>query len=225
MTVFTNLKKKYALRPVKYRGPSLRRKPLTALNTEKLINFWNHAQKFAWPNQSWYIGTGLHYNPVLDIQPIQRQVCGNHYNNPAYQDTLSFDTAVDDNLLCDVGYTYVRCKITELSIANKNVNLANEDWHRDESPFEALRVIVPLISDYNYMIQLDNEMPVHLECGYAYAFDQSQYHRVLTTGQSSIRRLHLICSIVTWFDKKDKWLPNSNFNTHHPLDIFESLAI
>lgn len=180
-----------------------------------------------WPNQPWYTGTGLHYCDNLDIKPRESQVCGNHTASPFYQDTLAFSEPVNDLLHDLCGYTCVRSKITCLSSKiTKGTLQRNEDWHKDESPFESLRIIIPLQTDSVYLLQLDNSEPVNLQVGFAYAFDQSKYHRVLCKGISQVDRIHLILSVVTWFNLENKkWIPNHNYNKIHPLDIFDSLTL
>lgn len=225
VTVFSNLKKQYKLKPVPYTGPTLRKKAIKDVNIQKFINYWKIADKFQWPNQPWYKGTGLHYNGLWDLQPYAAQICGNHSNSIFYQDTMGFDQCLNTELLRTFKLNLVRCKLTEVHSSVYNNTSVNEDWHKDESPFEALRVIIPLTTDHCYQLQLDNESSQPLSVGYAYAFDQSKYHRILCVGSSTQSRLHLILSVVTWFDQVNGvWTPNSNFNKIHPLDVFESLV-
>lgn len=224
MTVFSLLKKHHKLKKVSYTGPSLLQKSIKHINIQNFINYWTYADKFQWPNQPWYKGTGLHFNPEWDLKPHASQICGNHLNSVFYQDTLSFDRSISEDLFSDFKLCLVRCKITELA-SSYDTNARNEDWHKDESPFEALRVIIPLVTSPCYQIQLDNESPQNLAVGYAYAFDQSKYHRILCSGSSRQSRLHLILSVVTWFDKIDNtWQPNTNFNKRHPFEVFDSLV-
>jgi hypothetical protein len=99
-------------------------------------------------------------------------------------------------------------------------------WHKDETPFEALRVIIPLSSNPVYQFQIDNYSPMTMIPGYAYAFDQSQHHRVFASGPCNSNRLHLVLSFVTWFDKiGEEWTPNGFFNKVHPLDLFDLVSL
>lgn len=227
MTIYKELKERYPTKRLKTTGSSFRFKPIQNINVDRFLSYWQNADKFMWPGQPWYQGTGLHYNQNLDQRPYASQVCGNYNNHQSYQDTLSFDTPLD-NVITDttIPYSFVRCKITEFSSQTLGRILSrNDDWHRDESPFEALRVIIPLQTAPVYQLQLDNQLPVHLKFGYAYAFDQSQYHRVLSNGVSSTSRVHLILSVVTWYTKSNnQWHPNENFNKVHPLDVFDTIS-
>jgi hypothetical protein len=224
VTLYKNVIKKYGNPHVKYTGDILISSTINKIDIAKFIYYWDKSQHYSWPNQPWYTGTGLQYNKNLNIKPYSKQICGNHSGIPEYNDTLSFDQHINKLLFKSFPPFYcVRSKITCL-VSSESAIERKEDWHRDESCFEALRVIIPLETDTNYCIQLDNHDPVNLKVGKAYAFDQSTYHRVLTLGRSSKRRLHLITSIVTLLDrKKDDWIPNSNYSIYHPLIIFKKM--
>ena len=101
-----------------------------------------------------------------------------------------------------------------------------ELWHNDETPFEALRVIVPLDSDPVFKFQMDNEEPIWLEPGKVYAFDQSIPHRVFCSEQTTKTRLHLVLGIVTWFHYIEGiWVPNNHCDKVHPMEFLASLGI
>lgn len=227
MTTFKELRRQYGRITVNSPNKNIYSKSINNFKINDVLDYWKTAEKFAWPNQPWYTGTGLHYCPHSNIKPLAQQVCGNHQNSAVYQDTLAFNFPINDLLNDFCSYKLVRCKITCLSSESVNGTLQrNEDWHRDESPFEALRVIIPLQTDPAYLIQLDNCEPLYMQVGNAYAFDQSQYHRVVCKGTSTQDRIHLILSVVTWFSyENEKWIPNHNFNKIHPLQVFESLAM
>jgi len=229
MTTFSQLKKKYHIKSVKTTGLPLRVRPVKNQTIfDKFLGYWQTAEKHEWPNQPWYTGTGLHYNPASPINPRSKQICGNADNRPEYQDTIGYDAHVSIGLMDGFGpFSSVRCKITQLSGKSLDAQLRGHvDWHRDESPFEALRVIIPLVSDNTYQFQLENLHPVSLMAGNAYAFDQSRYHRVYSNGSSDIDRIHLILSFVTWFDRVNgEWVPNPFTSKIHPLDLFDMIEL
>lgn len=229
MTTFGLLKKKYRIRSVKPNGPSIRVRSITNRGIfKKFMEHWDSSEQHEWPNQPWYTGTGLHYNPRSSVTPLAKQICGNPDGLPEYQDTIGYDSEICPGLLDDFGpFPLVRCKITKISGKSLGAQLRGHiDWHRDESPFEALRVIIPLASDNTYQFQLENRNPLPLMVGHAYAFDQSQYHRVYSNSSSDMDRVHLILSIVTWFDRiNDEWVPNPFANKIHPLDLFDMIPL
>lgn len=192
----------------------------------RFLNYWKTSERFSWPNQEWYTGTGLHYHPDCKVTPLAKQLCGND-GRPDYQDTIGYDQEICPGLLNGFGrFVPVRCKITCLSGRKSPNNRAHDGWHHDETPFEALRVIIPLSSDGTYMFQMDNESPVSLMTGNAYAFDQSVMHRVFSTTRSEEDRIHLVMSFVTWFDRTaDGWQPNEFCGKTHPLDLFDLVEL
>lgn len=226
MTVFERLKKQNRLRSVRSKGPKVRiRKIEDPGLIPRFLKYWEPSKKFEWPGQPWYVGTGLHYSRSSNVIPIESQVCGNHENLAEYQDTMFFDQDVVPGLLdCFGPLPMVRCKITSILGDHPMKPFVSDHlgWHRDESPFECLRVIIPLSSDLTYMFQMENSHPICMMPGYAYAFDQSTYHRVFSNEPSNLERIHLVLSFVTWFSRTgDGWQPSPFFNKTHPLDLFD----
>lgn len=229
VTIFKDLKKKYSLSAVKRTSAPFLSKPLQNKQIiQRFLDYYKYAEKYTWHNQPWYQGTGLHYSTSCDVRPFAKQVCGGGHDNPDYENTMLFDQPINQRLLKDLEFfPLVRCKIAKIlgnmSGGNKDENFL---WHKDENPNEVLRVIVPLETTADYMFQLDNHMPINLEAGMIYAFDQSVLHRIYKINQSTIDRTHLILSYVTWFDKKDnEWIPNINAGKIHPLDLFEQIKL
>lgn len=223
--IFKSLKKRYKLKPIKNKQDSFLSKTLRNKNLiTRFVNYYNNAPKHRWINQPWYYGTGLHYSNKCNVQPITSQICGGALNHTEYENTLLFDHPVDSTLLDDISiFPMVRSKITTIeSNAPDNISKQQNLWHSDETPFEVLRVIVPLETSDEYLFQLDNCEPVNLKVGMIYAFDQSIPHRIFKTSNISlINRTHLILSYVTWFNRIDNvWVPNNYANKLHPLEIF-----
>lgn len=230
VTLFKELKKTHGLRHVRNKSASLRRRPLDNKGLiSKYITHWNqHTQdQHVWPNARWYRGIGLHYNPSCAVMPYTKQLCGND-GRPDYQDTMAYDAETYPGLLEDFGpFPLVRSKITCLSGSDLGAQLgAQGAWHRDETPYEVLRVVIPLSSDLTYFFQIDDQQPEVLVPGYAYAFDQSKFHRVYSNNQSSLERLHLVLSFVTWFVRTDRvWQPGPFFNKVHPIELFDLVSL
>lgn len=225
--IFKNLKKKYKIKSIVNNGPKFLFKPIhNSSLIQKFLSYYNQAEKHKWVNQPWYYGTGLHYSTTCNILPVTKQVCGGSFNNPDYENTMLFDQPVVDSLLENIEYfPLVRCKITTIQ-HNVPINSARDKnlWHKDETPFEVLRVIIPLETSDEYLFQLDNHAPVNLKVGMVYAFDQNIYHRVYKEDNTSVvDRTHLILSYVTWFTKDNgEWIPNEFTGKIHPLEIFDN---
>lgn len=225
MTVFDDLRKKHRLRRVSTKNGAFRKKPIADQDfLKRVLAHWHQhqAHAHAWPHQQWYRGIGLHYSTGCMIQPLTKQLCGNDGRDD-YEDSLLYDQEIFPGLIPIQDFSLVRSTITCLSGSMiPSGPISQENWHHDESPFEILRIIIPLQSHPVYFFQLDNHDPVFLEPGYAYAFDQSLYHRVYSTASGECDRVHLILSMVPWFQKiNGEWSTNAFFNRVHPLDLFE----
>jgi hypothetical protein len=229
VTVYSELKTEYKLKPVELRRKSkFISKPL--INNDfltKVLDFWSSAPKHEWPNTPNYTGTGLHYSGTCSVSPKTLQICGNHGNRSDYNDTLLYKECLAEDLLLDLSpFPTVRCKIGCMNASVDFEYNQKKSWHKDETPYEVLRVVVPLTSNSVYRFQMDNECDIWLEPGMIYAFDQSVYHRVFTDGISQQQRIHLILSFVTWFDLyNDKWVPSKWFNKCHPMDLLDYINL
>ncbi len=97
-----------------------------------------------------------------------------------------------------------------------------EGWHRDEPVFENLRINIPLQTDENYLFQMEDETPYHLEVGKAYSWDTHKPHRVFAAAPTQTMRIHLVLGVSPWFDydaAQDSWQPNEYFGKLHPFDM------
>jgi hypothetical protein len=177
----------------------------------------------------WYYGTGLHYSNSCPIQPLTKQLCGNHENRDDYQDSLLYDKPIIPDLLQNLSqFSLVRCKIGCINGADSQSQQISKTsgWHKDEYPHEVLRVIVPLHGDSSYLFELENHKPIPLLPGYVYAFDQSQWHKVYSSKPSDVHRVNLILSFVTWFNRvDDQWIPNDFCGKIHPLKLFDLIQL
>lgn len=223
-TTFEHLKKKYKLN-TKIKGPAYRELDLDNVNIiQKIADHWRENEHHCWPDSPHYRGVGLHYSLQSKIDPREKQVCG-YREQDCYNDTLSYDQEIPNNFLRSItGFKTVRSKITEMEFA-PNID-DHKLWHNDETPFEALRVVIPLESDRVFKFQLDNRDPIWLAPGKIYAFDQSIPHRVFCSDQTLNTRFHLVLGIVTWFHYiEGMWIPNEHCAKTHPMDLLDTLEI
>lgn len=223
-TTFETLKKRYKIN-TKLKGPVYRELDLDNVNIiQKIADHWRENEHYAWPETPYYQGVGLHYSLQSQIDPREKQVCG-YRDQTCYNDTLSYDQELRNNFLGDItGFKTVRSKITEMQYAP---NAADRTlWHNDETPFEALRVIIPMESNPAFKFQLEDREPIWLAPGKIYAFDQSIPHRVFCSEQTFDTRLHLVLGIVTWFHYiEGMWIPNEHCEKDHPMDLLDTLEI
>lgn len=95
-------------------------------------------------------------------------------------------------------------------------------WHVDEPIYQNLRINVPITTSEKFMFQFEGDEPMHLEPGYAYAFDPHIRHRVFSTERSPVRRVHLVLGFSPWWDydsERRSWRTNRFYGVKHPLDM------
>jgi len=224
MNTFKTLKNKYKIK-ANIKGPSFRDIELNDSNIlERIREHYVNNEHHAWPDQPYYKGVGLHYSLASNIEPKEKQVCG-YRDQPNYNDTMSYDREISNDVLRYItNFKTVRSKITEMTYSDNKSDQSL--WHNDETPHEALRVIIPVESDPNFKFQLDNSEPIWLKPGRVYAFDQSIPHRVFCDNRTDNSRLHLILSIVTWFTYIEGiWVPNDHCDKTHPMELLDDLLI
>ena len=117
--------------------------------------------------------------------------------------------------------------MSRIGILDGNNNFTrNDGWHTDQSPYELLRINIPIITNNNFVFQLDNQLPQHFELGKMYWWDTEIPHRVFSLEKNNVKRLHLVLGFSPWFTyihKSREWVPNEYFNKIHPLEILKDL--
>lgn len=230
LTTWQNLKRTY--KPdvkIKTKLKGIQKLPLT--NTG-IIDFVKRAtliwQARDWPKQKWYKGIGITFNPNYQVKDNLGQVIGSDKGQGlnSYQDSMSFNslTQVGKYLpLIKNDLTLVRSRI---AIVDGNVNVGSQGgWHQDENLFETFRVIIPCETSPEFMLQLDNKDPIHLELGFAYCWDTSKPHRLFHK-KCDKKRIHLVLGYTPWFGlntQEQAWIPNEYYQKAHPMDMFQGL--
>lgn len=227
-SIFQNLSEKHSLRKVSpRRDKGLNSKTIRHGDLNSLVtNLIQEQGIFSWrvPEENWYSGLGLTYTPNRN-EDSQIQVLGN-WGSSDYDCGMQFykvqEWAKPIFELVNLPLTPIRSRI---AIADGKVYMPPKaGWHIDESPYETLRLNIPIRTNPNFYFQLDNCLPEHLPTGRAYWWDTQIPHRVYHKQNSSIR-IHLVLGFSPWFMLKDsEWIPNEFFNRVHPLDIpYETL--
>jgi hypothetical protein len=95
-------------------------------------------------------------------------------------------------------------------------------WHKDEEIFENLRINIPLVSDCNFLFQLEDQEPCHLEVGKFYTWDTHLAHRVFMNTSTDVQRIHLVLGFMPWIKyipSEDAYVTNEYFGKVHPFEI------
>lgn len=101
-------------------------------------------------------------------------------------------------------------------------NERGSGWHKDEPIFENFRVNIPITTNENFLLQLENKPPIKLDLGYAYSWDTRKLHRVFNTKKSNFRRINLVLGFSPWWDyltEERAWIKNKFYGEKHPFDM------
>lgn len=191
-----------------------------------------------------YGGFSLVYNPyhVEDPDPHESTLgtkknrgdqffYGNIENHDVikntYYDSYGFNSPTPASRYKSLGRFMERSKRTRirsrLAIINSRCPvIPNAGWHRDEPVFENIRVNIPLLTNDNYLFELEGHNPIHLPIGMAYTWDTNVPHRVFNAISEDSERIHLVFGFSPWWDylpDENAWVKNEFYGKKHPYDM------
>lgn len=154
-----------------------------------------------------------------------------HARRGDYLDSLGFRCLLPQlaqlphlsNLLHSFRMPVVRCTLR--IIDGQRVCASQDDeggMHRDDPPFEMLRVNLCITSSENFGLQYIDQAPIILQPGAHSVINSDTSHRVWIKKRSDFRRMHLIVGLVPWLNydvELDAWSPNAHFGNTHPYDL------
>lgn len=94
--------------------------------------------------------------------------------------------------------------------------------HRDDSPFEVLRINIPLTDSELFGIQYLGQQPQMFEIGKALVINADHPHRAYIAAVSTTQRTNLIVGVTPWLDydhQRGVWSLNNHFGRVHPYDL------
>lgn len=161
----------------------------------------------------------------------------------SYFDGLAFNVPTPASEYKSIGQFMSRSKRTRirsrLSIIRGDTaysaeSAANGGWHRDELVFENLRINIPILTNQDYLFEIEGRPAQHLPVGYAYSWDTNVSHRVFAAAPSTHPRIHFVLGFSPWWDYdpvEQSWTQNEFYGRKHPFDmltdgdIFEGLCL
>jgi hypothetical protein len=232
----------------------LREDTVSALDT---IGFHSWATSTYGNNNQKYGGLSFVYNPNhIDSVVNEASTLGTpkafakdffNYKNiknikNSYLDTYGF---TEPTKLANYGYikefltrgqrTLIRSRLGVIKAGIQNVFYDHYAWHVDESIYLNLRLNIPITTEPNYLFQMKNEEPYHLDIeeGQAYTWDTSIPHRVFHKGTTTKDRINFVLGYSPWFDmdKENRCWVQNDFYGKHPFqmlidgDIFTGLEL
>lgn len=223
-TIFQELSFKYGLKKKRKKLPfKTFKKPVNHpelyAETMKLILTYG-VKPWKTAERAWYSGIGLTYDRFNTDDKLS-QVLGND-GNPFYTEAMLYNNIIPEAErlfeILDIPLTPVRSRIAVIN--GEHEFSRNDGWHVDESPYENLRLNIPITTTPDFLFQLEDSPPEHFEEGWCYWWDSSKPHRVFSSKQNSFNRIHLVLGFSPWFMLQEgRWVPNEYFNKVHPLEI------
>jgi hypothetical protein len=192
-----------------------------------------------------YGGLSLVYNPNHEdhLDPehstlgTPKQTALQFFNNVdmkhtsnSYVDTYRF---TEPTKLHNYGYikeflsrgqrTLIRSRLGVIKPGIQNQLFDKYSWHVDEHIYINLRLNIPITSEPNYLFQLKNEEPYHLDIGEgkAYSWNTAIPHRVFHKGTTTKDRINFVLGYSPWFDfdkENRRWVEN-DFYGKHPFQM------
>ena len=122
-------------------------------------------------------------------------------------------------------WTLLRGRLAQIKARLRPPSINEQfQWHRDEPNEFVTRILIPLVYDENYWIELKDGTKINFEPGYAYHWDTYNHiHRFMYNYKEDvIDRTCLVLGISPWLNYKDGvWTPNQFFNKKHPTDMIK----
>lgn len=216
--------------------------------TEAMEIYGEHGWKSANGESKGYTGFSLVYNPnQIDKLDPHSSTLGTPKNSidkffwnstenhsilkNSYFDGYGFNIPTPASQYKALGEFMQRCLRTRvrsrLSIINGDRQIPgsidkNVGWHKDEPVYENLRINIPILTNENYLFELENKSAVHLPVGHAYSWNTFVPHRVFSNCYNDSKRVHLVLGFSPWWDyipEEDAWVQNQYYGSKHPFDM------
>lgn len=206
MSVFTDLSKKYGLKKLKIKYDNVFSKDINITKLSKITQDLFHSGMDCFTIEEWYKGLPLTNHDSDKNDPM------NHVHVRPEAAPIFADLNLPlQPIMSRIGILF-----------GDNDFTRDIGWHVDQSSYELLRVNIPIITNKNFLFQMDNQLPVHFEIGKMYWWNTKIPHRVFSSTKNIHVRLHLVLGFSPWFNyisEENKWVPNEYFNKVHPLEI------
>lgn len=198
-----------------------------------------HRRHTDWVRSPVYGGLGLTYNPDYKFNiPKHAQGLGQPRTNVSIRGKDTYDDCLGLRVPTDVTsfrsyktffdklkLQFFQGRFAEVKAAEHGANISEENkefiWHTDEPNEVISRLLIPLIYDEDYWIELDSGTKIYFEPGYAYHWDTFKPHRWNFKYHSNIK--NRTCIVLGWAPwlryENNEWFKTDYFNKKHPMDI------
>jgi hypothetical protein len=198
-----------------------------------------HRRHTDWIRSPVYGGLGLTYNPSYKFDiPKHAHGLGQPRTDVSirgkdtYDDCLGLRTPTDvttfrsfKTFFDKLKLQYFQGRFAEVKASEHGAGITEENkefiWHTDEPNEVISRLLIPLIYDEDYWIELESGTKIYFEPGYAYHWDTFKPHRWNFKYHSNIKnRTCIVLGWAPWLKyQNDQWSKTEYFNKKHPMDI------
>lgn len=188
-----------------------------------------------------YKGFSLTYNPVNGIDPYATWGDLRLGREPfstmkdSYHDTYAFNTIhplmakAYEPLLSRLNCQVTRSRVAYIDPVNEQVTYMN--FHKDEFPYQNLRINIPLQTDPDYVLEINGtdeygnslQLTQHLEVGKFYIWNTRIPHRVYAkqVPKSKVPRIHIVLGVMPWIDIIGDVFSKNQFFGTQPFAMIE----
>ena len=198
-----------------------------------------HRRHTDWTRSPVYGGLGLTYNPTYKFDiPKHAHGLGQPRTDVSirgkdtYDDCLGLRTPTDvtsfrsyKTFFDKLKLQYFQGRFAEVKASEHGASITEENkefiWHTDEPNEVISRLLIPLIYDEDYWIELESGTQIYFEPGYAYHWDTFKPHRWNFKYHSNIKnRTCIVLGWAPWLKyQNNQWTKTEYFNQKHPMDI------
>lgn len=161
----------------------------------------------------------------------------------SYYDTFAFNTRTPatyvagfDEFTSSFNTSLVRSRCSAIRPNWRNSSNFDFGWHRDESIFENLRIIIPVITNDCFRMQFEPNstgipqedsitlIDFNIPYGKAAVFDSNKPHRAYRAMDTDLLRIHVIFGVSPWFNylpEEQAWESNECYGNIHPFDMLK----
>ena len=198
-----------------------------------------HRRHTDWIRSPVYGGLGLTYNPSYKFDiPKHAHGLGQPRTDVSirgkdtYDDCLGLRTPTDvtsfrsyKTFFDKLKLQYFQGRFAEVKASEHGASITEENKefirHIDEPNEVISRLLIPLIYDEDYWIELESGTKIYFEPGYAYHWDTFKPHRWNFKYHSNIKnRTCIVLGWAPWLKyQNNQWTKTEYFNQKHPMDI------
>ncbi|NDB59241.1 hypothetical protein EB001_12415 [bacterium] len=148
-----------------------------------------------------------------------------------YLDSLSFNTLLPEvktkphlyKLLNSFNFPVIRVTARTVNgLIITPTKFLKSGWHKDDCPFETLRLNVMLDTEGNHGIEYQNKKVIYTSRGDNLVVNTDKLHRTFVSENSNFQRTSLIINLATWLkydETNNSYSLNHHYGKTHPYDL------